>query len=541
MIEWIVVNKEWLFSGAGIVAVTGVLGIILRALVARRRHAPSQLQDTDSQDAPGKRGSHPLSLWLPLSRVLTLGLWRPVTNGLVWFNRSLHELAVRGGEVFTTAVFENYTDGDKVREQVLALRVGATKAKTLNFTRLVVLDDPTQELSWIRDFLRLRDEISSEIHGFVFQPAVKRIATNNRALIHRLVAAIPRMTLTLIKLEHPLQYVAYIGVPNPPGVKSPSPGILFTSKKLYRLLDKYVQSYCGDGRPHIETYTETSQLPNIDFSRTGLSTRIADAVEELALVRSDILHVGLFGSCALSQQNLIAQDEREPHEADIDLMVVVSSAADVSVVKEEIVRAVCSQHLSGDAEIEIEWSNLDGKYYEYRAGYHVDVQLHRVRDRYYVDRAPLLGHSIFCEFYTPLYTRPEESIEMLLDLPARPISTKDRADLVVYSQEYGMEYAIEKLSDLRVLGVTDPRRVLWISLGNAVWALAGERPRTKKAGLKYLRTYHRPFCDARGVLTSAEALLGAARASDGASQVAQCQECVRVITALRDLVQGQAR
>lgn len=286
MLKWILDNKDWLFSGVGIVAIAAVLGFFVK-----RKSATSAAMDESQKPSSNTSRSASAVKQRWRLKFRTVRLWlrqrllaRVVPDGFAFFEEQTEITAKSGGEIFTTAIFENYSRGDKVREKLLNIPLDSPREpKHVTFTRLVFLDDPTQEWTWIRAFLSLKSEITPDTNGFVFHPEILRIPSSNRPFVHRLMAALPRITLTLIKRNGPKQYFVYIGFPNPSGENIRNFGILFRTKYMHEQTMNFINKYSsGAGQLHIQKYTDVQHLPNIDFSERGLTIRILDALQELS-------------------------------------------------------------------------------------------------------------------------------------------------------------------------------------------------------------------------------------------------------------------
>lgn len=473
-----------------------LIGVVF-AEILRMKWSEETVADRANAGSP-RRALARLQRGKELLRPFVLAcLWpRFVRDGFAFFTVQLEVAARTGADILTTAVFENYSRGDKVADKLEKISGLEGAHATVRFTRLVLLDDPTQELKWIRDFLSLKTRIRPQTHKFQLEPTILRVQNDNRPLIRRLVRAIPRVTLTLIRFHAPSKYVVYLGFPMPGGSEKQGFGLAFHSRwgTLYNAVGAFVHAYCDvHGHPFVDRYTDISDLPALRPSIDGLPMRIIDSLREMAAERKEIHHISLFGSTSLVYSCEMLPGAREEHEADLDFIIVVERRCDLDKMKEDISRGIFSQKLPEDPEITIEWSNIERRYYEYRQGLHVDIQLHEAGDQYYANSARLLGYAIFPQSCTVLYSRDNMAIQDFLATPEDMLGREARAQLALESPEFGIYTAAQRLRESGRVGVTDPRRVLWISVGNLVWALSGARPLSRHMAFSYLRECHGQF------------------------------------------------
>ncbi len=465
-------NRTWLFSGGGIVAL-GMLGAIFRPRFIKRWL---------------RRGKEIISRAKSIKTVADSSTkYEIINDGLAFFRNTVRDVASAGGDVFTTAIFENYRAGDKVRAFIEKdLHVAGTNPCELVFVRLVLLDDPSKEHDWMRTFLKLKQTVTPDTHGFVLKPVVLHVRGRARPLIRYLSSSVPRASITLAHRcateDDGERYLTYLGLWS--GTVSSSFGLLWSSKVVYERTQSFLNPFVQ--RAH--RYEDPSQVPDIGGTpEMSLVRRVQDCILEFAELREDILHVGLFGSSGLLAAGKIETADIIPHEADIDFVIVVRSDASVErPFRKDVEKAVLDERFPDDPRLEIEWSNIDGKYYEQRKSTHIDIQLHCKGDRYYSTKAPLLAYSIFGAAYIPIYSAEKEPVHQLLSLPQKILNGKERINLVLNSKEYGLRTAIGRICEYLTYPSTDPSRVAWIQTANAVWALSGQRPYTRNQAVEYL-------------------------------------------------------
>jgi hypothetical protein len=254
---------------------------------------------------------------------------------------------------------------------------------------------------------------------------------------------------------------------------------------MFTLTQRFLNVY----QQRATLYEDSEQIPSLFFDpRVSLLRRIQDRLLELAEQRDDIVHLGLFGSRSLVENQFLSEKDCTSHEADLDVVVVLAeSCAISSAIKTTITNAIYAERLPNEPIPEIEFSNLDGKYYEIRADLHIDIQLHNKGDRYYNSTAELLSYSIFGGAYVSLYSATKEPIYVYLPRPTEIPSLTQRVRLVIHSKEYGLTTAIERVGDYYKYRNTDPYRVTWIQLCNTVWALTGTRPYTFEQAVSSLK------------------------------------------------------
>lgn len=418
---------------------------------------------------------------------------RLIRDGLEHFKQELAKAAQYGGTIFTTAIFEGYRDGDAILDYVRTLRTSPlSPIREVDFTRLVLLDDPSQEGEWIRNFLDLKREMTPRERGFLLLPCIYRIESKSRPLIRHFAKGIPRISITLFRLNEKHKesstYQVYLGFLT--GEQNTEFGLLISSRPLYDKTLNFLEPYKG----RAIRYDDPDSFPDAKPARhQGHLRRIQDAILEYAEMHNSILHVGVFGSRGLIATGRLSIAEQVPLEADIDLLIVVQNQI-VPVTPEfrrDIERIICAEGLGDDPVPQVEWSNLEGRYYEERSSVHVDIQIHGQGEDYYTTNARLLGYSIFDESYAVIYSASEDPVKSFLHIPEKILSIEGRINLVLESSEYGLRTAIERICNFPKFPATDPTRLAWIQTANIVWALTGRRPYTRMQGISFLED-----CDA---------------------------------------------
>lgn len=394
-----------------------------------------------------------------------------IFDGLGFIYKMLDNLAQNGGNIVSTAIFEDYREGDKITNKLKSIIT--TDGSKFEFKRLLLLDDPSAENAWIDNFLRLKDCIKEETNGYIVIPRVLHIKSKARPLIRYLSKRIPKISITIIRLEKSEDgnesHLVYLGFA---GASTPF-GLVFRDSYIYSLTQDFLVPY----QENATLINEQGSSLEID-KRYALLRRIKDALLELSEHHEGIIHLGLFGSHGKVEGGAAAIVELLGHEADLDVLIVVSNQISINDAMMDRIRyAINNEKLDYPENIGIEFSNLENRYYEKRSSVHIDIQLHQKNDRYYMhqDRM-LLAYSIFSESYISLYSENQDCLSSILPFPNDLPCLKKRITLVLESPEYGLLTAVKRLSDEIEFSNTDPLRVLWIQACNYVWALKGKRP-----------------------------------------------------------------
>ena len=425
--------------------------------------------------------SHPYLVCVPLTIfVITSSLYYVHKNaikfidlGLDFFKKELDSYIIHGGRIFTTALFESYSKGDDIKNKLKE----STIHKKLIIERFVFLDDPTLEFKWIKEFLELDGKEN-------LTPIIYRIASEERTIIRKLSGLLPKFSITLFYNSDGKIKKAYLGFPT----SLNGFGFCTYNRLICKAIEKNVSQYKENAEKIESIDTIYSADKNI-----GVTTRIVSAIEEVAIKDDTIKYFGIFGSQGLLFQNKLSLTNRHELDGDLDIILVVSPEIDFDEFKSKMSKLIKEQFNSESETFSIEWSNLEGKYYERRRPFHIDIQLHRKSEQYYLNRK-LLGYSIFDNSIYTVYSQGNESIFEHIPYPKKAIRASERIDMALNDIEYGLITAYNRLGSTGYQK-TDPKRILWIMLQNYIWAVTGYRPREKELVFEYLKTdtYIFPF------------------------------------------------
>lgn len=384
-------------------------------------------------------------------------------DGLEFIKYKIEKYKKTGGKIFTTALFENYDNGDKIRDKII--EINNSFEKKIIFERLVFLDDPTQEFKWIGDFINLNKYNN-------FNPIIYRVRAEKRTVIRNLIKRLPRFSITAFYSGNKISqvYIGLIAKKNGFGLSTKNPMIC---KYFFKIIEEY--------KFNCDPIEEINQIPPFEEFSGGVVNRVIDAIEEYAIEKDYIEYVGVFGGNGLVLQNKLSKGSKCDFEGDLDLIIVGDTQVSFEEFKNEIVGLIDKENIG---EFSIEWSNLENKYYETRSPIHIDIQLHRRNDNYY-KKSPLIGLSIFDHSLYQVYSKDNKLITEILIIPSIPIDYSERINLVLASKEYGICTARSRLNNNRYFK-TDPNRILWISLQNYVWAITGYRIRNKENIYNYI-------------------------------------------------------
>ena len=203
-------------------------------------------------------------------------------------------------------------------------------------------------------------------------------------------------------------------------------------------------------------------------------------IVELAFQNSDVLHVGAFGSTAVTMNNVFSLRRRRNHFADLDLLLVVERGVDK--LKDQL-RSVFQPH---NATVEIVFGDDEDYFYHFRTEKKtlIEIELFERESGFYRNYR-LLGYSIPAHYLT-LYASSEKPLDELIGIPREPIDLKERTQLFI-SDRKGLEQFVTRLSETHDNKI-DLRRVLTINAQNMYWALTGDRVVNMDALLDFLRS-----------------------------------------------------
>lgn len=382
-----------------------------------------------------------------------------VQDGLLFFDKKIKKYAKKGGVIFTTAIFDDYSQGDFVTMQINANTYDFLN--DLTFQRLMLLDDATQETKWINDFLSIKKNN--------FTPQVYNLNTVKRSTARKIRKTIPRFSISIYQNRNGNPECLHIGLPG----YNFKFGLATQNKRICKIFHDYISLYKQESQLLVEPIEFSNQSSN-----SGFLSRIVESIcESLDLPNSFIDYAGVFGGQGLYYNKRLSQKQKHDLEGDLDLIIVIREEIDIPDAKKLITKMIEMQNFE-NIKYTIEWSNLENKYYVYRSPVHIDIQLHKSGDLYYKERA-LLGFSIFDESHYVLFSRGKKPIWDHIPFPLIPLTFKERISLALNDEEYGIRTAHQRLMDDKLHSI-DPNRILWICLQNYFWALSGIRVRVKK-------------------------------------------------------------
>lgn len=401
----------------------------------------------------------------------------------------IREASLTGGIVFSTYLLERAKGSDNIYDILRMAQNENQSQEILEYNRLVMIDDPTQEEKWITEFLSLSGP--SRNSGII--PRVFAVRCPSRPVGRLLQSILLRVSLTLIDQGqgNKTVYISLSEIVSLRGRCINTPfAFAIKNNKIHEMLNRYIFEVIESNRDLIRTlyspqdYAQATLRPHLDF----LGARLLNAIEEYAFSDINVKHVGVFGSFASVYGTIIGSGSNDKlrwkPESDLDLIVVVAEGADREAVKSQIETVFLDQvDKSVGESVEIEWSNERATFYCFRHGYHVDIQLHNVGDEYYISRTSLLGYSIFGSSYLVVYADQGLPVDRFIRIPRKPLNRRKRARLML-DDELGLRTFIShcKKGDIRI----DPRRVIAINIKNLVWVISGMHSPTVEESLEFL-------------------------------------------------------
>ena len=398
----------------------------------------------------------------------------PFKGGLNAFKQDLSRFSKTGGTIFTTALFEDYHNGDLVIKELEKFEF----KKELRFERFVFLGDPSYENLWIKNFLAIK---KNNLKTIIYQ-----VKSQKKVFNRVITKAVPRFSLTQYIYTSKLTdtetikktYIGLIG-------GSSEFGFYIKKRKLNNMINKYIEHF----KREAITLTNPNTIPNLLPLEERLIDSIICDIEELPKTLEYIKYIGIFGSRGLILNNKIGKDETHKSQGDIDFLIVVASKSyftDIQTIVNTKINEYNQKYNEKKIKVSLEWSNLDKKYYVHRAPIHIDIQLHFVGDQHYISN-PLLGYSVFDSSLFTVYSSDRRSVQQQIPYPTELMNNDSRESLVLEAEEYGLSTAILRICDITNYGDTDEYRLLWISILNYIWAKTGMFERRKKIALEYIK------------------------------------------------------
>ena len=402
-------------------------------------------------------------------------------KGFTYFKASLFRLFNKGGYCFSTFLLESAGEPDLVTNELEQYNSSITEDKRqeifIDYERIIMLDDPFEQQKWIEKFRNA----CQKAEKIKIQSTVHYVISKNRTMVRFIRAFVPRLSITLFKFSNePLGKITLLTlgdlIPHNGSRFRPGLGIAFKSKTIYDIIFRLKNKILVSGNPHLRTIgpdDNTSTVLSID-PLSATTRQILYDMEDIAIAYDFIEHVGLFGSTALQfgLQTSFQEDERKYFGGDIDFIVVVDPSSDINKVRKIIEK----QLKINRTDIEIEFSNKDNKFYEFRNKYHIDIQLHTTGDDYYYNNSKLLSYSIFCGHYHAIYSRRNLAIDKLIKISRSPLLQQERINLFL-NDRLGLLNFIKHCKSYEPN--IDPRRVISITVNNFIWSLSGMWPSTE--------------------------------------------------------------
>lgn len=415
-------------------------------------------------------------------------------DGKQFFVERLRELGRRGGEIFSTYLIERADETDDlVTDELKKLSTESGADVSLRYDRLIMIDDPTLEEQWINSFFRT---VQQPITHVSISPTVYAIKSPKRSWVRFIQSVLPRASITLIAYaDKPDDRLVYVSISrivaldgseyDPEFAVAIRNDIVFD--RIKKILDKILESTNLNIRKMTSPTDYIQKTPRALLP--PLSERLISEIEEIAVNNIHIMHVGVFGSVAKAFERYVNSGASWRPESDLDLIVVLAEMTDQEEIKRLIEKRFELQANSKEhGAIEIEWSIERQKFYYFRKGFHVDIQLHYSHDKYYSETARLLGYSIFWGNYHVLYSDRNLPVESYLVIPSEPLTETERIKLFV-NGDLGLDEFIGRCEKVDIN--IDPRRVIAINLANFVWTLTGMRPVFMQESLDFLYRFRK--------------------------------------------------
>ncbi|MGB3212281.1 MAG: hypothetical protein WBB19_16385 [Desulforhopalus sp.] len=397
-----------------------------------------------------------------------------IKDGFTYVIEEIEKVAKKGGKIYTTALLENVEKGDEICKKLKNIKFEAD----VEFERFVFLTDPTLEQKWIREFLYLGEE--SPANKLITR--VLKVKPVNRSVGAFIANSIPKFSISIFFRDNNKPYKVYLGF----RAKKISSnfGISTSNRRVCKGIENLVSTYRDDA----ELIESSSGVTGYGYDYIGgVYTRIIEELRQVGYKNRDIEYIGVFGRHGMVRQKRIKTNEKPSLEGDLDLIVVLKDHVEPSDFKELMLDIVEYEKNISNKQISIEWSNMENKYYVRRKPIHIDIQLHKHKEDYYLTR-PLLGFSIFDESLYTVYSEGNNSIDEFIEYPTDLLVEHERTQLALNTPEYGLKTAINRLGDSKYSD-TDANRILWICLQNYVWAMTNSRIRTRNKVFHFIKTY----------------------------------------------------
>jgi predicted nucleotidyltransferase len=381
------------------------------------------------------------------------------------------EAAEKGGIISCTHIFPKGNDPD-IAEKL----ANVNPQKHVDFNRIMIMGNQHEDYkNIVRVFNTLSDSVSITLN------VLSQCPLHAPRLVRVLI---PRINLLLYKREN--IYTVLIGLDSldvlGPEGKRVNFGLLFRSKRIYQILEKYFDLLLSYGHiVHVKSIQEYQSITR-NYSLSLGTKFMLDEIGNISEVNPEILHVGVFGSVARCLLGLTHRASPREHEADVDLLIVISDQGED--VKGNVI-SLLNQRFPQD-EFNLIVGPDEKFFYEWRASNKINVDIEIVeKGSPFYEHNQLLGRSIFAHYY-PLYSFGEDLLCEYLQIPLkvlllnerRRILLNDRKGLVDFSRR--LETSSEDI---------DPRRVVSLIVRNITWAESGQHPCDSHYALVFLSSF----------------------------------------------------
>lgn len=398
---------------------------------------------------------------------------------LDYVKKEISEVCERGGTVFSTYVLEDPSEKTDIVSETIS-KAKRPIIRPIQYRRLILIDDPETELTWLSSFLAL-----SKHHHLTVSA---HLVSNQGRLVSRFIRkAIPFFNIFLVKYDSYLYRSLFLlTLPQ----RSPTSegnaykfAIAIKNDTVMQLALSYFDNLLASAGSlirevrSIEQYRSWRMIP-LPSEKT---MSIVEKIKELSENFPEIVHVGVFGSVAHRLAGTYVNRSSKEYENDLDLVIVLQEARNKEKIKVALRDAI---HTSQD-DTHIEWSNESLEFYWIREQYQIDIQIHAINDSYYVDH-PLLGWAIFSSYFV-LYSDAGRPVNELIGVPTQLLDISTRSQVCLEDEKFGVRRFIRECESESPK--IDPRRVISINTRNFAWALAGARPYSTDQSLTLASKY----------------------------------------------------
>jgi len=337
-----------------------------------------------------------------------------------------------GGFLDTTHIFQQRVTIDK---DIAIKNLSKKIKKNLKFRRTLLFTNKKEERDWVEKFFKLQTyELEPILHFW------KRIDIK---VSKGFIGLLPRFNLMLYKSPDNKKFKVLIGFER---VRSRSTyfkknlniSLYSESEIIYNGFQQYYESIVLHPEIGKATSLDSYDEQQDSYALTHDEQFIIKKVLDYSYTNTHILHVGAFGGTALYLNNISFIRRNVNHFSDIDLLVVTENK--ISDVKDDL------NKLFSDMNVDIVYGDDDEYFYHMRGAKNsvVDIEIFN-KDSTYYSINKLLGYSIF-HHYVNLFSSEDKPLDQLLSLPNKPLSQKERIELVLNDKK-GVREFIERISN----------------------------------------------------------------------------------------------